>query len=573
MKTRGAVVLVVISTAGQGDFPKNSQAWFEDLCKEQRAGSRWLAGLRFAVFGLGDSAYCHFCQAAVEVEHRLGELGGVPLLPRGVGDDQSPDKYETAWMEWQPELFDTLQLEEPERATSPQEAQYSVAFSGGHNPKWSSQAPAIYPFAPISADRRAFPIKLVKSTMLADPKHDRDVRHLTFDISGTKLRYFPGDCLAVYPRNSLPMAVDFCQWMGLSPDDVTRVKCLDSGRASKAKRDIPRGTTVLQIFTDVLDIFGRPLRSFYEAFACYLESPEERGALELLLSRSEEGRGAYQKWVKETPTYADVFKRFQSCKQSLDLSHLLDLVPAIKPRLYSIASSQREVGLARMELAVVVVDWTTPSGRQRVGTCTSFLRSLSQSLEDSGGGAEASQHEDADFNHTVMVYMQPTGPGGIFHPKDPEVPLMMVGLGTGLAPFRAIVQERRALAKTGVKLGETALFFGCRTRKNDYLFGEEWEEAHAEGHLTNLRVAFSRDQPYKIYVQDKIREDPTLVWRILVEQEGYFFFCGPARRAPQQVREGVEAAFVAAGSLTKLEAAEKVEKLIDQGRYVVEAWA
>jgi sulfite reductase alpha subunit-like flavoprotein len=81
MAARGAVLLVVISTAGQGDFPKNSKTWFDDLCKERP--EKWLSKLRFAVFGLGDSAYCHFCKAAVEVEHRLGDLGAVPILPRG----------------------------------------------------------------------------------------------------------------------------------------------------------------------------------------------------------------------------------------------------------------------------------------------------------------------------------------------------------------------------------------------------------------------------------------------------------------------------------------------------------
>eukprot|EP00951_Prasinocladus_malaysianus_P033064 scaffold325122_cov34-Prasinocladus_malaysianus.AAC.1 len=110
------------------------------------------------------------------------------------------------------------------------------------------------------------------------------------------------------------------------------------------------------------------------------------------------------------------------------------------------------VGLKRLELAVVVVDWWTPAGKHRVGTCTNFLRSL----------AVDSQHEVADYLNTVMVYVQSSGPGGIFHPQDPKIPIMMVGLGTGLAPFRAMVQERKALARAGVELGESALFFGCR---------------------------------------------------------------------------------------------------------------
>lgn len=189
-----------------------------------------------------------------------------------------------------------------------------------------------------------------------------------------------------------------------------------------------------------------------QAFYCYVDDPAERAEVELLLSRTGEGRAAYKAWIDETPTFADAFQRFPSCKANLDIAHILDLVPTIKPRLYSIASSQREVGLGRMELAVVVVDWTTPAGKQRVGTCTSFLRSLSCDPE----------HDDAELN-TLMVYVQPTGPGGIFHPQDAKVPVMMVGLGTGLAPFRAMVQERKALARAGVELGESALYFGCRT--------------------------------------------------------------------------------------------------------------
>ena len=560
MANRGAVLIVVISTAGQGEFPKNSMTWYEELLHDRP--EKWLAKLRFAVFGLGDSAYCHFCKAAVEVEHRLGELGAVPMLPRGVGDDQSPDKYETAWMEWQPQLFDLMTLEEPPRATEPPAAHYTVASTPGHHSEWKS-GPETYPYAPICPqDRRAFPIKLLENIKMAEPTHDRDVRNLIFDVSGAKMRYFPGDCLAIYPRNSMAFALECCEWFGLEPDAMLRVKCTDTGRASKAKRDLPRGMTNMQLLTDVLDMFGRPLRSFYEAFAPYVSDPDEKARLDLMLSRSDEGRAAYQDWISETPTYFDAFKAFPSCKACLDLPHVLDLVPTIKPRLYSIASSQREVGLAKLELAVVVVDWETPKGQKRIGTCTSFLSSLNIDPE----------HDDADLN-TLMVYLQPTGPGGIFHPKDPKVPVMMVGLGTGLAPFRAMVQERKALLRSGEELGESALYFGCRTRKDDYLFGDEWEAAKMDGYLTNLLVAFSRDQPQKIYVQNKIEEEPMVVWRILIEEEGFFFFCGPARRAPEQVRNGVEAALMKAGNWTKEQATAKIDELIDNGHYVVEAWA
>jgi hypothetical protein len=104
----------------------------------------------------------------------------------GVGDDQSPDKYESAWMEWQPELFGCLKLEEPERATAPPDAQYTVSMTAGHHAEWA-QVPETYPFAPISIDRRAFPIQLVKNDKMCAPNHDRDVRNLVFDISGAKV--------------------------------------------------------------------------------------------------------------------------------------------------------------------------------------------------------------------------------------------------------------------------------------------------------------------------------------------------------------------------------------------------
>ncbi|KAF4702784.1 hypothetical protein FOZ62_002050, partial [Perkinsus olseni] len=179
----------------------------------------------------------------------------------------------------------------------------------------------------------------------------------------------------------------------------------------------------------------------------------------------------------------------------------MSLVPCIKPRLYSIASSQRFVN-DKVELVIVVNDWKTPSGATKRGLCTNYIDRLA-----------TDGHED--LTHKVVVSVTP----GTFNlPPTLMEPYVMTGLGTGLAPFRAFIQERAFFKNLGYETGPMWLFYGCRYRAKDYILGHELEKWAEEGVITHLKPAFSRDQKEKVYVQHKMLESKDDLYEDLINK-------------------------------------------------------
>ncbi len=256
--------------------------------------------------------------------------------------------------------------------------------------------------------------------------------------------------------------------------------------------------------------------------------------------------------MTETATYADLLRKFPSAKLNLD--YLIDHIPRIKPRLYSIASSQ-EMHKDAVHLCIVKDDWTTPSGKYRQGTSTRYL-------------AKQGLGEQPDLVATKM------NAAGITIPDVHSFPCMMVGLGTGIAPFRAMVEDREVARLRGETVGPMALFFGARYRATDYTYGDEFDEYHSggKGVIDVLSLAFSRDQEHKIYVQNRIDEHPEEVYDYLWKKKGYFYLCGPAGNVPPSVRKAVINAFVKCGGHTAEEADKMVTEMQIEGRYNIEAW-
>jgi len=230
----------------------------------------------------------------------------------------------------------------------------------------------------------------------------------------------------------------------------------------------------------------------------------------------------------------------------------LTLLPCIKPRLYTIASSSRAYpGKAR--LTVVINDWETPSGAQRVGLCTDYL----ERIGEEGGPAQAAC----------------TMTSGTFNfPASNETPMVMVGLGTGVAPFIAFAQDRRWRRDGGEKNGPMWLFYGCRHEAKDYILGETLEALEGEGILTELRPAFSRDTAEKVYVQHRIVEEPEKIYTDLITHGGYFYLCGQAGQLELDVKAALVTCFEKGGGVSKREAEKLLKKLVDEGRYCVELY-
>ena len=213
-------------------------------------------------------------------------------------------------------------------------------------------------------------------------------------------------------------------------------------------------------------------------------------------------------------------------------------------------SSQRAVGDS-VHLLVVEVAWTTPKGRACAGQCSAYLAALAP------GDAVA-----------VSVI------GSEMHlPASPRAPVVMAGLGTGMAPFRAFIQERCALAASGVAVGPMTLYFGARHRAQEYLYGEELEAASAAGLLT-LRLAFSRDTAKKVYIQHLMQEDGAALWGQLQgggAGQGSFYLCGPTW-PEADVENAITSAFTTHGSLSPEAAAKRIQEMKSAKRYVLEVY-
>jgi len=332
--------------------------------------------------------------------------------------------------------------------------------------------------------------------------------------------------------------------LGKSGDDVVRIQNIESTRAEP----LPEFMTLRKLFTQYLDIGGWPKRRFYEMLKMSATDPKEKEELALICSR--EGKADYQACMDESFTYAELLEKFPSAVPSI--GHLIDYVPDIKPRLYSIASSPRMQGEDECHLCIIRNDWYATSGRFRVGQCTRWL----EELDVSGGGLRMPGKV-----HKAAVVM----------PENHETPLLMVGLGTGIAPMRAFIEERVAAHRAGEKCAPMALFFGARNRI-EYSYEDEFKAYQDEGVLQTISLALSREQKEKIYVTHRLKQEEQLLYDLIHEQNGNLYLCGPGGNVPPQVRKAVVDAIRECGGHSEEYAEKYVMDMQINGRYNVEAW-
>ncbi|KAJ1736714.1 sulfite reductase [NADPH] flavoprotein component [Coemansia sp. Benny D160-2] len=379
-----------------------------------------------------------------------------------------------------------------------------------------------------------FAIKVSALRRMTPSTYDRNIIHIEFDTRGTDLTYEIGDALGVYGYNDSAQVDEFCKAYGLDGSEfVTAVK---DGQCQTR--------SVHSWLAHALDLFGRPSKKFYSALADFATNTDEAEKLRWLTTG--DGSIEFKDRVADTVTYADLLLEFASAHPSI--LHLVDLIAPIKPRHYSIASSAR-MHPGSVHLCVVTVEWKDSKGQLRTGQCTRFLNSLS-------------------IGDEVVVSVKPSVMK--LPPLDSQ-PVIMAGLGTGMAPFRAFIEERAVRKLEGADVGPMTLYFGSRHRAMEYLYGEEFEAYHADGLLTNLRLAFSRDQKNKVYIQHRMREDSEMLSSQILSEDGSFYLCGPTWPTGD-VKDAMVAAFTEFGSIRPSEANKVIEELKEKERYILEVY-
>jgi sulfite reductase alpha subunit-like flavoprotein len=471
------------------------------------------------------------------------DLGAEKKQEIGLGNDKDEDKYETAFSAWLPDFW-TIQnapeseaeklISNPIVALEPVEDQEQTHYVQVQPPKTKM-------------------LTLEKNVRITPSDYNRIIRHLVFDVEGKDFSYLLGDALTIYPDNDSAKVNEFLDWYGVDKTtvyDVKALKQLDARRAASFKHAM----TNVQLFGEVVDILGRPSKNFYKQLRKFATDPKDQVELDLLISESPEGQAKYSQLTAEAVNYAEVLRMFPSAKPSVE--HLVSLIPCIKPRLYSIASSQRLIN-DKVELVIVILDWMTAGGKARRGLSTNYIDRI------------ATDSLPAGSSFTVPCSVTP---GTFKFPESLQQPYVMTGLGTGLAPFRAFVQERAYFKRKGADCGPMWLFYGCRYRAKDYIFGDELEAYHKEGVLTELRPAFSRDQKEKIYVQHRMLEAKDRLYEDLIKKNGFFYLCGQAGQLERDVRSALTEAFKHGEKCSPAEADEKFVEFDESGRYCTELY-
>ncbi len=385
-----------------------------------------------------------------------------------------------------------------------------------------------------------FIVKVKENRRVTPDYYDRNIFHIEFDTTGTGLKYEIGEALGIHGKNNGKNVQEFLDLYGLDPSKVVTVPSRDDP-------EILESRTVFQSFSENLDLFGKPPKRFYESLSKFATNEVERKQLEKLVSP--EGVDELKKLQEvEFATYADVFEQFKSARPPVE--ELISLIAPLKRREYSIASSQR-VHPNAVHLLIVVVDWIDKKGRKRFGHCSKYI-------------------SDLNIGEELVVSVKPSV---MKLPKLTTAPIVMSGLGTGLAPFKAFVEEKLWQKQNGHEIGDIYLYLGSRHKKEEYLYGELWEAYKDAGIITHIGAAFSRDQPQKIYIQDKIRESMDSLVGAMIEKKGSFYLCGPTWPVPDItavlsdiiVKEAKERG-------VKVDTSKEIEALKEAERYILEVY-
>ncbi|KAI0015061.1 hypothetical protein F4780DRAFT_118234 [Xylariomycetidae sp. FL0641] len=387
---------------------------------------------------------------------------------------------------------------------------------------------------------KTYTIHVKENRRLTPATYDRNIFHIEFDLGDSGLTYKIGEALGIHAENDPEMVQQFMDSYGLNANDLVQVPSKDSA-------DVLETRTVYQSLMQNIDIFGKPPKRFYEGLSEFATDEFEKKKLASL--GAAEGAEEFKRRSElDMLTFADILEEFKSARPSFP--DLARLVGPLKRREYSIASAQA-VSPCTVALMIVVVDWVDTKGRTRYGQATRYLSRL-----PIGAAVTAS------VKPSVMKL-----------PERDDAPLIMAGLGTGLAPFRAFVQYRAMQKAAGKDIGAILLYLGSRHQREEYLYGEEWEAYVDAGVITLLGAAFSRDQPQKVYIQDRMRQTMPNIVKAYIEQQGSFYLCGPTWPVPDVTDVLKEAiATEAKTSSRKVDPKKEIDRLKEEGRYVLEVY-
>jgi sulfite reductase (NADPH) flavoprotein alpha-component len=500
--------VLIASTYGEGDPPDAVQPFYNQLCIEHFPR---MENLSYAVLALGDRNYEHFCQFGRDLDEKLQSLGAYRLCPRMDCDVD----LDASFAEWKTALMNAVAEAGTSRPKAP----------APKTPKLEASAleSAASPAAPLAAEatkhsrENPYLAPIVDKRPLTGESSSKQTLHMAFSTAGSHVTYQAGDACGVIPQNHPALVDEILRKLKFSLEIAVQV---------------PRTGTVSlrEALLDHLQI-TRLTRKMVEAYATI-------GHCETLAELLKADRQPLlESYIHERGLIDLVYECPDVLRDPVDLVAML---PRLSPRLYSISSSPVAHGM-EIHTTVAVVRYRSHN-RERGGVCSTMFADRTAP------------------DYRLPIYIQPNKRFRI--PAEHTQPIIMIGPGTGIAPFRGFLHERRVLGATG----KNWLFFGDRSATTDFLYRDELEPMLKDKFLTRLDLAFSRDQEKKVYVQDRMLEQAQLFWAWL--QEGAaVYVCGDASRMAKDVDKTLHTIAEQQGGMKPEAAQEFVQGLKEQHRY------
>ncbi|XP_053570489.1 methionine synthase reductase isoform X2 [Bombina bombina] len=640
LETERDPVVFVVSTTGTGDPPDNALKFVKKIQNKQLLEDHF-ASLQYGLLALGDSEYTYFCNGGKIIDKRLQELGAKHFYETGYADDcvglelvvepwidglwivlknKFMDRTENHKMnnciqngtkvyQRQPEVPENLDLQirainlEPSLSlngsslSTNEQLEPSLVCSASPLSESSLNVPALPPdyleVQILDCDVRdvcpsllypgetVFRVPITQAVQLTAADAVKTTLMLELDISNTKIELQPGDSFAIVCPNpsvevrELLMKLDLADKIDFQVS--LKVKSGTKKRGASLPSYIPENSSLRSIFTWCLEIRSVPKKAFIRALVEYTSDSKEKRRLQELCSK--QGNCDYNQFIRDRAiSIFDLLNAFPSCKPPLNI--LIEHLPKLQARPYSAASSYLfHPGKLRFVFNVVEFASFTERPIPRKGVCTGWLAELVDKMTYTKHEQLLAVDDKNKGNLLPEIYIFSRLSTSFHLPADTSVPVVMVGPGTGIAPFIGFLQHREKLQEQNpeLKFGETWLFFGCRNRDKDYIFRQELSCFLENGTLSHLKVCFSRDSSNSHdvspkYVQDNLRVFSSEITRMLIKENGHLYVCGDAKNMMKEVNDTLTDIFSAELSVDKLDAMKTLASLRDRKQYLQDVW-
>lgn len=531
------VVGFFLATYGEGEPTDNCQI-FWNLIMDKDCDLE-LNNLKFIVFGLGNTTYEHFNAVARKVSSRLVELGSKMVGDLGLGDDSK--SLEDDFLSWKENIFAKLceewGLEESTDSVLPSRVYKYALFEDSNCVVYKGE---ISTSKKKSYDSKHPYYAAVKSREILTQDKEKVIYKVEFDLADSGIQYKPGDHLAVFPKNDPVHVRELCQVLGLNPTSIFSMTAIDP--TASRRNPFPCPCSFETALSHYLDIETPPSCHIIKAMSEFASNEKEKEFLAKISVIS--GRDLYHKYViEERRTIKRILEENPSVHIPWDL--LFEMMSRLQCRYYSISSSQR-LHPSSVCMTASLIEYSTPLGVTRKGVCSNFLFSL-----------------DLTCLEKVPIYIRQSN--FKLPRKHLEKPFIMIGPGTGVAPYISFIEERMFLMSqkdsSEITPKDSYLFYGCRSDL-DYCYKSFFEDAIKCKALTEVFVAFSRKQKEKVYVQHLISQRAELVRKVLNDEEGYLYICGDATNMARDVH----------AVLLEILGEDCLKKIKGDGRYLEDIW-